>query len=193
MVLARRSCHLPATPDTVTFLVRMSSQRSRLAGQTGLRWYQSLQFKLGLLFAVLLAFLGGVAFYAGQRLIGTGLDRATFHEYGDLPVVLVVGDKQILVEATLVERNEFENPSEIDYRLLTTHKYLPLSTIAIDNIQGQDWYVLFGALSKHSKIEVIAEELDELVSNTFSVIDALEPLYKFNQKSVIETETVFFK
>lgn len=81
MVLARRSCHLPATPDTVTFLVRMSSQRSRLAGQTGLRWYQSLQFKLGLLFAVLLAFLGGVAFYAGQRLIGTGLDRATFrHE-----------------------------------------------------------------------------------------------------------------
>jgi uncharacterized protein YjfI (DUF2170 family) len=110
----------------------------------------------------------------------------TFHEYGDLPVVLVVGDKQILVEATLVERNEFETPSEIDYRLLTTHKYLPLSTIAIDNIQGQDWYVLFGALSKHSKIDVIAEELDELVSNTFSVIDALEPLYKFNQKRIEE-------
>jgi uncharacterized protein YjfI (DUF2170 family) len=107
----------------------------------------------------------------------------TFHEYGDLPVALAVGDKQILVEAALVERNEFDDPSEIDYRLLTTHKYLPLSAIAIDNIQGQDWYVLFGALSTHSKLDVIAEELQELVSNTFSVIDALEPFYKFNKKS----------
>ena len=105
----------------------------------------------------------------------------TFHDYGDLPVVLAVGERQILVEAALVERNEFAQPSQIDYRLLTTHKYLPLSTIAIDKINGQDWYVLFGALSTHSKIEVIAEELEELVSNTFSVIDALEPLYKFNQ------------
>jgi len=107
----------------------------------------------------------------------------TFHEYGDLPVVLGVGEQQILVEVALVERSEFANPSEIDYRLLTTHKYLPLSTVAIECIKGQDWYVLFGALSIHSKLDVVAEELQELVSNTFSVIDALEPLYKFNRQS----------
>jgi uncharacterized protein YjfI (DUF2170 family) len=104
----------------------------------------------------------------------------TFHEYGDLPVILVVGEKQILVEVALVERKEFEQPADIDYRLLNTHKYLPLSTIAIENINGDDWYVLFGALSRQSKLTVIVEELLELVGNTLSVIDALEPLYKFN-------------
>lgn len=103
-----------------------------------------------------------------------------FHDHGDLPVVLALGDKQILVEVALVERSEFKHPHEIDYKLLTSHKYLPLSTVAIENINGVDWYVLFGALSTKSNIEVIAEELLELLSNTFSVIDALEPLYKFN-------------
>ena len=106
----------------------------------------------------------------------------TFHDHGDLPIVVVAGEKQILVEAALVERNEFAKPEEIDYKLLTTHKYLPLSTIGIENINGIDWYVIFGALSTNSKLEVIAEELLELVTNTFSVIDALEPLYKFNKK-----------
>jgi uncharacterized protein YjfI (DUF2170 family) len=105
----------------------------------------------------------------------------TFHQFGDLPVVMAVGEKQILVQAALVERDEFAQPEQIDYRLLTTHKFLPLSTIAIEQINGQDWYVMFGALSQTSPIEHIIEELAELVSNTFSVIDALEPLYKFNQ------------
>lgn len=105
----------------------------------------------------------------------------TFHQYGDLPVILVLGGHQILVEALLVERCEFSNPEQIDYQLLCTHKYLPLSTIAIEQINGIDWYVLFGALSLHSKIEVLIEELMALVNNTFDVIDALEPLYKFNQ------------
>ena len=112
-------------------------------------------------------------------LVNSGLIM-TFHDYGDLPVVLAVGEQQILVEVALVERNEFSHPEQIDYQLLNTHKYLPLSTVAIDKIDGQDWYVLFGSLSKQSKIEVIGEELIALVSNTLSVIDALEPLYKFN-------------
>lgn len=107
--------------------------------------------------------------------------RLTFHDYGDLPVVLVLGGHQILVEALLVERNEFANPAQVDYHLLCTHKYLPLSTIAIEQINGVDWYVLFGALSTHSKTEVLVEELIALVNNTFDVIDAIEPLYKFNQ------------
>lgn len=112
-------------------------------------------------------------------LVNSGLIM-TFHDYGDLPVVLAVGEQQILVEVALVERNEFSHPEQIDYQLLNTHKYLPLSTVAIEKIDGQDWYVLFGSLSKQSKIEVIGEELIALVSNTLSVIDALEPLYKFN-------------
>jgi uncharacterized protein YjfI (DUF2170 family) len=125
-------------------------------------------------------------FYTEHNITKTQVDAGvvmTFHDYGDLPVVLAAGEQQILVEVALVERDEFNEPEKIDYQLLNTHKYLPLSTIAIEKIDGQDWYVLFGSLSTQSKIEVIAEELVALVGNTFSVIDALEPLYKFNTVS----------
>lgn len=60
----------------------MSSTRSRpRTADTGLRWHQSLQFRLACLFAILLAVLGGVAFYAAERLIGDGVERASYrHE-----------------------------------------------------------------------------------------------------------------
>jgi len=124
-----------------------------------------------------------LAFYKENRVTATTNDNSlvlTFEEFGELPVIMVVGEKQIMLEVALVERDVFKNPSEVDYKLLTTHKYLPLSTIGIESINGTDWYVLFGALSKHSTIELIAEELLMLVRNTFNVIDTLEPLYKFN-------------
>lgn len=43
-----------------------------------LRWHQGLQFRLGLLFALLLAILGAVVFFAADRLIGRGLEQASF-------------------------------------------------------------------------------------------------------------------
>ncbi|MCB1644081.1 MAG: DUF2170 family protein [Pseudomonadales bacterium] len=135
--------------------------------------------------------LDHIGFYQANRVDVSMREDAmilVFSDYGDLPVALAIGESQIMVEASLVERHEFTDPSEIDYRLLSTHKYLPLSTIAIQNINGVDWYVLFGALSAYSRIEVIAEELLALVSNTFSVIDTLEPLYSFNVSST-ETST----
>lgn len=60
----------------------MSSTRSRpQAADTGLRWHQRLQFRLACLFAILLAVLGGVAFYAAERLIDGGVERASYrHE-----------------------------------------------------------------------------------------------------------------
>lgn len=106
----------------------------------------------------------------------------TFKQYGDLPVIIAVSDTQILVESVLVERDEFETPSEIDLMLLKAHKYIPLSTIAVESISGRDFYVLFGALSISSAPQIIAEELIALVKNTMNTIDALEPYYRFNKR-----------
>ncbi len=44
----------------------------------GLSWYQGLQFKLGLLFIILLAVLGTVAFFAGFKVVGNGLQAGNF-------------------------------------------------------------------------------------------------------------------
>ena len=57
----------PRSPDFV------SSQVVPTPAGAGLRWYQGLQFKLGLLFVLLVLVLGAVAVYAGYRLVGNGL------------------------------------------------------------------------------------------------------------------------
>ncbi|WP_439638475.1 EAL domain-containing protein [Nevskia sp.] len=60
----------------------MSSTRSRpRADDAGLRWHQSLQFRLAGLFAGLLALLAAVAFYAAEQLIVGSVDDASLrHE-----------------------------------------------------------------------------------------------------------------
>ena len=56
----------------------MSSGRQPPRQGIGLRWFDGLQFKLGLMFLLLLVLLGGASFYASNRLVGTGLDQASY-------------------------------------------------------------------------------------------------------------------
>lgn len=75
----------------------MSSTRSRPpAADVSLRWHQSLQFRLACLFAILLAVLGGVAFYAADRLIGGGIERASFRHENAINQRLVAETRQVL-------------------------------------------------------------------------------------------------
>ena len=75
----------------------MSSTRSRPPTEdAGLRWHQSLQFRLACLFAILLAVLGGVAFYAADRLIGGGIERASFRHETAINQRLLAETRQLL-------------------------------------------------------------------------------------------------
>ncbi len=56
----------------------MSSKRSRADASVGLRWFDSLQVKLALLFLLILVLLAGVSLYAGRQWIGAGLDSSSF-------------------------------------------------------------------------------------------------------------------
>lgn len=62
----------------------------------GLRWHQSLQFRLACLFAMLLAVLAAVAFYAAERLIGGGLEQATFRHETAINQRLLAETRQLL-------------------------------------------------------------------------------------------------
>ncbi|GAC1621632.1 MAG: hypothetical protein NVS9B10_04700 [Nevskia sp.] len=56
----------------------MNRTRKQASRGIGLRWFDGLQFKLGLTFLLLLILLGGGSFYASDRLVGAGLDDASF-------------------------------------------------------------------------------------------------------------------
>lgn len=99
---------------------------------------------------------------------------ATMVEHGDLPVVISISSDQMLMEASLFPVSAIDDVNALNEEFLRSHKYLPLSTVAIETIHGEDHYVLFGALSASSTLENVMLELHTLATNVLNVADACE-------------------
>ncbi|MFC3122260.1 DUF2170 family protein [Agaribacter flavus] len=82
-----------------------------------------------------------------------------------LDAFLVVGEQQIVVESVLFSVDAVKDCAALDHAILRTHRLVPLSTLAVSVIGGEEYYVAFGALSVDSKDEVIVEEVEALFAN----------------------------
>lgn len=104
-----------------------------------------------------------------------GVDPAlhiVMHEYGDLPLFLTVAGDQIIVEAVMWPAADVADVQKFNDAVLRTHKYLPLSTISLDNIDGEDYYHMFGALSATSILANVIFEIEVLASNVIQATEA---------------------
>ncbi|WP_308367058.1 MULTISPECIES: DUF2170 family protein [unclassified Microbulbifer] len=81
------------------------------------------------------------------------------------------GEKQIVVETILFPVADVANETALNKLILQTHQLVPLTTIGINNIGGEDYYVAFGALSVSSKEEVVVEEIETLFTNVGDFLD----------------------
>lgn len=96
---------------------------------------------------------------------------ATFDKTGGIVVVMSVEGEQMLASTLLWKRSDIEDAASFDEQALRTHKVLPLSTIGITTLNGEDWYELFGALSASSTLDNIVLELNTLVHNALDLAD----------------------
>ncbi len=87
---------------------------------------------------------------------------------------LALSGEQILVESLLFAKAQVKDPSALNEDILRTHHTFPLTAIAINSIDGQDYYLAFGALSIHSSAENIILELDFLFRNVEAFLEAYE-------------------
>ncbi|RNF82381.1 YjfI family protein [Montanilutibacter psychrotolerans] len=96
------------------------------------------------------------------------------HDYGDLPLFMAVVGEQIVVEALLWPVSQVRDPAGFNEQVLRTHKMFPLSTIGIENIDGEAVYIMFGALSAGSSLSDVLFEIDTLADNVISATEAFE-------------------
>lgn len=99
--------------------------------------------------------------------------RVTLKERGDLDVLMTASGDQILMSVALIAAADVPNQAAFDRLLLTTHKFVPLSTFGLTAIDGADWYELFGALSAHSRPEVVVEEAAVLAENAVEAAEMI--------------------
>ncbi|UXI03145.1 YjfI family protein [Photobacterium sp. TY1-4] len=89
----------------------------------------------------------------------------------NIEAYLAVAGEQILVEVLLFPQQQVRDVAALNEHVLRTHKMFPLSTIGINEIDGDSYYVAFGSLSSQSKQESILIEVATLFRNVEAFID----------------------
>ncbi len=87
---------------------------------------------------------------------------------------LAISGEQIIVESLLFESSQVKDKAALDHDILSTHMLFPLTTVAISNINGEEYYTAFGALSAQSKAGSIQIEVTTLFQNVAAFLDAYE-------------------
>ncbi|MDV7105331.1 DUF2170 family protein [Vibrio sp. TH_r3] len=89
----------------------------------------------------------------------------------NIDAFLAISGEQILVEVILFSKSQVKNAQELNDYVLKTHKMFPLTTVGINEIDGEEYYVAFGSLSSQSKLESIIIEVATLFRNVEAFID----------------------
>ena len=92
-------------------------------------------------------------------------DCLTISNDEGIDAFIYVGESQIIAETALFPAAKVTDKALMNDLILRTHHLLPLTTICINKIGGEDYYVAFGSLSIDSKDSVIVEEIETLFAN----------------------------
>mgnify|MGYP003573817001 CR=1 FL=1 len=90
-----------------------------------------------------------------------------------LDAYLAVSGEQIIIESVLFPKAHVRDVAGLNEEVLRTHQ-IPLTTIATNIIDGEEYYLAFGALSSGSKEQSILIEINSLFGNVTGFLDAYE-------------------
>ncbi len=91
--------------------------------------------------------------------------RLTMTEFGDLEILLAVHGEQVLVESILWPASFVKDVAAFNEVALQTHKFLPLSTVSLGEVAGQNVYTLFGDLDTQASLSRVLFEIQTLAEN----------------------------
>jgi uncharacterized protein YjfI (DUF2170 family) len=93
-------------------------------------------------------------------------------EHGDLGLQLAVSGGEIFVSAPLCLASQVKNVAEFNEACLRLNPLNPLSNLGLQNVNGEDLYIVFGELSSRSPLDAVVEEIRVLADNTLQAAEA---------------------
>ncbi|MFT0212745.1 YjfI family protein [Pseudomonas sp. F1_0610] len=101
--------------------------------------------------------------------------HVVMREYGDLPIFIAIMGEQIIAEVVLWPASDIADKPKFHEEVLRSHKFFPLSSIGLEILpDGEECYIMYGALSATSKIENVVLELEVLADNVMKATAAFE-------------------
>ncbi|WP_086873028.1 YjfI family protein [Kosakonia pseudosacchari] len=92
-------------------------------------------------------------------------------DYGDLQLNLLLTSRQIIIETYIFPLSEIKQQDAFNAFLLRNQKLLPLSSVGISPVGGEEYYVAFGALSLNSSLDDILLEISTLAQNALDLAE----------------------
>lgn len=92
-------------------------------------------------------------------------------DYGDLQLNLLLTSRQIIIETYICPLSEIKQQDAFNVFLLRNQKLLPLSSVGISPVGGEEYYVAFGALSLNSSLDDILLEISTLAQNALDLAE----------------------
>lgn len=94
------------------------------------------------------------------------------NEHGDLALQLAVSGGEIFVSAPLCLASQVKDKVAFNEACLRLNPLNPLSNLGLQNVNGEDLYIVFGELSSRSSLEAVVEEIRVLADNTLQAAEA---------------------
>lgn len=96
----------------------------------------------------------------------------TMHDHGDLAMHMAVSGEQIFVSSPLCLASQVKDRAAFNEACLRLNPVNPLSNLGLQNIGGEDLYIVFGELSSRSPLPAVVEEIHALADNTIQAAEA---------------------
>jgi uncharacterized protein YjfI (DUF2170 family) len=101
----------------------------------------------------------------------------TMLEAGGITVYVSIQDQQILTTAPICPCVAVPDRSAFEAVMLRTHKVgMTLSALAIDRINGEEYYELFGAMSPYSSLHSVITEFRAVANSALEVAETIRDL-----------------
>ncbi|MGY4876900.1 DUF2170 family protein [Vreelandella aquamarina] len=98
----------------------------------------------------------------------------TLKDYGDLPVTLTYTDDEWLVMTDVAPTSAVEDKASFNDALLRLGMALPLVSIGIHALDGQDYYVVYGQLFADCKLEAISAEIEACAQAALEIAELID-------------------
>ncbi len=96
----------------------------------------------------------------------------TMHDHGDLAMHMAVSGEQIFVSSPLCLATQVRDRAAFNEACLRLNPVNPLSNLGLQNVGGEDLYIVFGELSSRSPLPAVVEEIHALADNTIQAAEA---------------------
>lgn len=95
-------------------------------------------------------------------------------DYGDLPVTLTYSDQEWVVMSEVAPTQAVDDKNTFNEVLLRLGMALPLVSVGIHALDGQDYYVVYGQLFADCKLEAISAEIEACAQAAIEIADLID-------------------